>query len=151
MLDTAAERGEVAYVTSVAEICDEAERLLKNGEDDAALALFRVVADLDIDDRLIEPAVDHARRLLEARGLGGPPSIDASYQQHLAQLPPQQRHLMLARQCIRELSSAPGPKRAEELRASAIEHFEQARALGALGKKDERVYLGLRRGSPTKG
>ena len=131
MLDTAAERGEVAYVTAVGEICDEAERLLGRGEDDSALALFRVVANLDIDDRLIEPAVDHARRLLEARGLASPPSIDASYQEYLAKLPPQQRHLMLARQCIRELSSAPGPKRAEQLRAKAIEHFEQARGLGA--------------------
>jgi len=146
-LESAQRRGEVAFCRVVGEILDRAQRL---GTDPEALPLYSAIAELDINDRTIEPAVNDARRFLEARLLSTPPSIQTEYEAYLARLPAHQRHVMLARQCLRGLASNPGSARCRQLRQQAIALFEKAREEQPLGKKDERIYLALKGEQPGK-
>ena len=147
----ASEGDEVEYCRTVCELADEAQALLRWGKDKRALELFRVIADLDIDEKTISAVVDHARHVLESRGLATPRSVEKEYQAYLDGLPPHQRYLMLARECLRQLGSERDRATAAETRRRAVDYFERATEHGPLGKRDQRVYLVLKRGgSPTR-
>ena len=82
-----------------------------------------------------------------------PPSKEESpsavYQQYLDTLPPHDRHVMLARQLLRRLSSALPEDDRPALIAQAVNHFEEANRIKPLGKKDQRVLARLKVHPPT--
>jgi hypothetical protein len=142
----ASEGDEVEYCRTVCELADEARGLLRWGRNKRALELLRIIADLDIDEKTISPVVEHARHVLESRGLAPQPSVAKEYQAYLDGLPPHQRYLVLARECIRQLGSRQDPASAAETRRRAVAYFEQANEHGPLGRRDQRIYLALKQG-----
>lgn len=134
----------VSHCMIVAEASDEADRLIAKGKKQAARQLLEVIASLDIDDKLLEMAVDRARAILEADGVPCEPSIHAEYATYLKSLPAHQRHVMLARQCLREMASGIEPEKKAGLRRQALQHFEDAVATAPLSERDHKIYLGLK-------
>ena len=137
-------RGEIAFAIAVADVMDRADALRRSGDHDAALHYLHTVASLDIDDKTISIAVDAARRTLEDAGIPCEPSIENEYNQYLDSLPPHDRHVMLARQIIRQLSSANPSDDDEVLARKVVDHFEHAMKYKPLGKKDQRIYLAMK-------
>ena len=136
--------GDVAYCKEVCIIADKADSLMSSGKTAKALRLYRVIADLDMDDKLISEVVNHSRRVLEVYGATSPPSIGREYQQYLDSLPPHDRHVMLARQVLRQLAAARQEDDRPMLIAQAINLLEEAQKSKPLGKKDQRVLMGLK-------
>ena len=142
-LAKARQRGDVTWCKEVCGLADKADALMSQGKSSKAMQLYRVIADLDIDDKLITEVVNHSRTVLEQQGLATEPTIDAEYQQYLDS-PPHDRHVMLARQFMRQLGSASAEDDRPALIAQAINHFEEAAKIKTLGKKDQRVLGGLK-------
>jgi len=134
----------IAYAMAVADVMDRAGALRQSGDDNTALWYYETVAALNIDDKTISIAVDAARRTLEDTGIPCEPSIETEHNQYLASLPPSDRHVMLARQCIRELSSARSSDNPEAPARSIVDHFEQAMKHKPLGKRDRKIYLAMK-------
>jgi hypothetical protein len=143
-LAKARKRGDVAWCEEVCRLADKADALMSEGKTDKATQLYCVIAELDVDDKLISEVVNHSRTVLETQSIASSPTIDAEYQQYLDTLPPHDRHVMLARQLLRRLSSALPEDDRPALIARAIDHFEEANRIMPLGKKDQRVLAGLK-------
>jgi hypothetical protein len=142
---------EYTLVEVLAATLDRAIAAARMGRDAAAVLLYRVVAEQDPAFRPIADAVDMARRELESRGLASEPSTATEYARYLGSLPPHQRYLMLARQCLRGLAGRLSPAEATSRRQAAIQHYNQALQHGPLGKKDARILAGLVQSASPKG
>jgi hypothetical protein len=144
LLRGAESRGEITFVTAVAEAMDRADALRQTGDSNTAIRYLQAVAALDIDDKVISIAVDAARRTLEDAGIPCEPSIKSEYNTYLSSLPPHDRHVMLARQFIRRMSSAGSSDDRDMLIRKIVDHFEQAVKHKPLGKKDHKIYLAMK-------
>jgi hypothetical protein len=134
-----------AYAHAVADVLDTASRLRWwPWSRRRSLSLFQVVADLDIDDKVISLAVDEARKYLEARGVACEPSSDKSYDAYLANMPPFERHLMLARQSMTMASGKLSPRMQRKVLRNAIRHFELAGRHGTLSQRQQKTLAALR-------
>jgi hypothetical protein len=79
-IEAAREKNEFAYVEAVWLVLDEANRLRwMPWRRKRRVRLYQVVANLDIDDRLISEAVDMARHFLEEAGVASEPSGAREY------------------------------------------------------------------------
>jgi hypothetical protein len=139
-------KDEFAYVSAVAEVLGEADRLRwfpwRRG---LRVKLFQVVAVLDGDDKLIAEGVDEARRFLEKRGIPCEPSVERWYEKHLESKTPFERHLMLAKQAM--LGGAANGSDSDRTKAlhSALHHYEMAGKHGALSRKQSNMVSQLRK------
>ena len=135
-IDAAREKNEFSYVEAVGRALDEAERLRWfPWRRQLRLRLYQVVANLDIDDKLISEGVNTARSFLEKAGVACEPSIEREYAHYLEKMPPFDRHLMLAKQAMS--AGASGCSDAEKNQAlfEALRHYQMAAKHGVLSKK----------------
>ena len=130
---------------AVCEVADEAQKFIYAGRDDDAIGHLIVIAALDGDDKTIAEVVDFARRELESRSVECEPSVEREYQEYLESLPPHNRYVMLARQCMRELGSGLEGLKKRLVAQRAVYYFDLAAQIKPLGKRDQKMVAVLRK------
>jgi hypothetical protein len=137
-------RDEFAYVTEVAAVLGRARRLRWfPWRRQLRIRLLQVVAELD--DYLIEEAVEEARRFLEKRGFPCEPSAKRVYEKYLESMPLFSRHLMLAKQAMLGGAADDTDAGRESALRLALHHYEIAKEHGDLSAKHRQMVVHLRK------
>src|SRR5581483_8124081 len=119
----------------------EADHLFALGDRQSALEIYTIIANED-EDSPAGQLVEQARTILEREGVAGPKTAQAEYDDWLQEKPDFDRHIFLAHRAILNLTG-PGTDAAASAR-EAIQHYAAAASIQELGRKDARIYAGLR-------
>jgi hypothetical protein len=143
-LEAARAVDEYVYAEAVAEVLDRAYRLRwLPWRRPRSIQLFQVVADLDIDDKVIAAGVDEARRYLERRGIPCEPSAQSSGEERVASTPPFEMHIMYAKRAMQEAASGGSRRKRRKALHDALAHYDQAAKHGELSRRHQGIVAGL--------
>jgi hypothetical protein len=136
--------GELPYLNAVAAIASRGQLLWRLGLRGPGRRLLSAVAYIDNMDDLVGRLADECRLFLESRHLPTLPSHQAANEQRLADLPPYDRSITLARMALSRLGGVLNKGERRTTLRLAVHHFEAAASIRPLPTREQRILEGLR-------
>lgn len=122
-------------------VCSAAD-LAENSSSDSA-KIWALVADLDIDNDLIDEVVNHARQNLKDLGIPGPPTFDDEFEDYFKHRPPEEGIMVKAKIAFgRSMSNIPISGKIKHAKES-LRYLDEYEKIRPLNKKQRKMKLAM--------